>query len=102
MLSKLKLSPIAALVFLAFAQPAEARQHRSSTVARHFEKSHPCPSTGLDHGACPGYVKDHIKALCDGGPDTVRNLQWQNGWEAAIKDRTECHSRYAVRQGFTR
>ena len=34
-------------------------------------------TTGRTSGAGPGYVKDHIKALACGGPDTVANLQWQ-------------------------
>ena len=34
-------------------------------------------STGLTTGACPGYRKDHIKALTFGGADAVWNLQWQ-------------------------
>jgi hypothetical protein len=38
---------------------------------------HPCPSTGLPSGACPGYRKDHVVPLACGGPDTVANLQWQ-------------------------
>jgi hypothetical protein len=32
---------------------------------------------GRTSGACPGYVKDHIKALKCGGLDAVLNLQWQ-------------------------
>jgi hypothetical protein len=40
-------------------------------------------------GACPGYWKDHIRALACGGPDTVQNLQWQTISEAKAKDRQE-------------
>jgi len=37
----------------------------------------------------PGYVKDHIKPLCAGGPDRVGNMQWQTREEANNKDRLE-------------
>jgi hypothetical protein len=47
------------------------------------------PSTGLTTGACPGYVKDHIRALACGGPDSVENLQWQTTAEAKAKDKRE-------------
>lgn len=64
--------------------------HRSSTVLHAFQHGHPCPSTGSTRGACPGYVKDHVRALCDGGADAVANLQWQTVADAKAKDRTEC------------
>lgn len=54
-----------------------------------FMKKHPCPSTGKTRGACPGYVVDHIKPLCAGGPDRPSNMQWQTVKEAKIKDRKE-------------
>jgi hypothetical protein len=56
---------------------APARVYRSSTVKHEFQRQHPCPSTGRATGACPGYVKDHIRALACGGPDAVSNFQWQ-------------------------
>jgi hypothetical protein len=49
---------------------------RSREVTLAFQRLHPCPATGLRYGACPGYQKDHIVALCRMGPDTVENLQW--------------------------
>jgi hypothetical protein len=42
---------------------ASAEEHRSSAVTREFQREHPCPSTGQTSGACPGYIKDHIKPL---------------------------------------
>jgi hypothetical protein len=57
--------------------PLAAREHRSRVVTREFQREHPCPSTGLTTGACPGYRKDHIKALACGGLDAVWNMQWQ-------------------------
>lgn len=81
------------LAALSLPFPAEARQHRSQAVLHAFQKASPCPSTGMTTGRCPGWIKDHIVALCDGGPDAVGNLQWQSVADAKIKDKTECHSR---------
>jgi hypothetical protein len=63
--------------------------HRSAAVRREFQRSHPCPSTGLTHGACPGYIRDHIVALDCGGSDSSKNLQWQTVADAKKKDRTK-------------
>ena len=41
-----------------------------------FQKIHPCPSTGLNTGACAGWQKNHIISLSCGGCDEVSNLQW--------------------------
>lgn len=89
---------IAAVILLgsvsADAQAAASKEHRSETVKERFQRLHPCPSTGLKRGACPGYVKDHINPLCNGGPDAVTNMQWQTVKTAARKDRWEwrlCH-----------
>jgi hypothetical protein len=68
---------------------ASANEHRSRAVAREFEREHPCPSTGLPTGACPGYRKDHIVPLACGGPDAVSNLQWQTIADARAKDKWE-------------
>ena len=68
---------------------ASAREYRSSTVKHEFQRLHPCPSTGRTTGACPGYIKDHIRALDCGGPDAVSNLQWQTVEAAKAKDRWE-------------
>jgi hypothetical protein len=68
---------------------ASASEHRSRAVAREFQREHPCPSTGLRSGACPGYWKDHIQPLACGGPDSVQNLQWQTISDARAKDRQE-------------
>lgn len=68
---------------------ARASEHRSREVAREFQREHPCPSTGLMTGACPGYRKDHIVPLACGGPDAVSNMQWQTIAEARAKDAWE-------------
>jgi hypothetical protein len=68
-----------------------ARRHtRSREVTAEFQREHPCPSTGKRYGACPGYVKDHVIALCAGGPDAVSNLKWQTTADAKAKDQWEC------------
>jgi hypothetical protein len=78
---------------LAEASLPQTAYHRSEAVLRAFQRLHPCPSTGKPTGACPGWIKDHVVALCDGGADAVSNLQWQTTAAARAKDRTECHHR---------
>jgi len=68
---------------------ASAKTYRSQSVKHEFQRQHPCPSTGRTTGACPGYIKDHIRALAYGGPDSVANLQWQTTAAAAAKDKWE-------------
>lgn len=75
---------------LSAALPAAAEIKRDPAVPRAFQIANPCPSTGLSKGACPGWIRDHIVALCRGGPDTVENLQWQTVEDAKAKDRWEC------------
>jgi hypothetical protein len=41
-----------------------------------FKKHHPCPSTGLTKGACPGWAINHSIPLVCGGRDIVSNLAW--------------------------
>jgi hypothetical protein len=50
---------------------------------------HRASSMGHTTGACPGYRKDHTKALACGGPDAVSNMQWQTVADAKAKDRWE-------------
>jgi hypothetical protein len=69
---------------------AVAADARDGSVPARFQREHPCPSTGRTTGACPGWVRDHIRPLCKGGPDTVANMQWQATAEAKAKDRWEC------------
>jgi hypothetical protein len=68
---------------------ASAKELRSSSVKHEFQLTHPCPSTGLTSGACPGFVKDHILPLACGGSDQVANLQWQTIRNAKAKDKGE-------------
>ncbi|BBB59919.1 hypothetical protein UNDKW_1646 [Undibacterium sp. KW1] len=78
------------VVVLSFQSAAlTAAPARSSTVKRDFQRQNPCPSTGKTKGACPGYVKDHIKPLACGGADAVENMQWQMKEDAKKKDRIE-------------
>jgi hypothetical protein len=73
----------AALLAIALAQPALAR---SEATRRAFQRQHPCPSTHLKTGSCPGWIMDHVVPLCAGGPDTPENMQWQTVHDAKIKD----------------
>lgn len=66
-----------------------AEQRRRSAVTAAFQRGNPCPSTGLQRGACPGWIKDHIIPLCAGGADHPDNLQWQTVEQAKAKDREE-------------
>lgn len=62
---------------------------RDPAVARQFQRENPCPSTHKTYGACPGYVKDHIKPLACGGRDHPSNMQWQTVADAKVKDAWE-------------
>ena len=68
---------------------SHGRIKRSHAARVEFMRQHPCPSSGLDHGRCPGWIVDHVKPLECGGPDTPENMQWQTVCDAHIKDRTE-------------
>ena len=75
-------------LILAAAIPAHALP-RSAAARAEFKRLQPCPATGQRRGACPGYVIDHIRPLCAGGPDTPANMQWQTVEDAKAKDRDE-------------
>jgi hypothetical protein len=77
------------VVMAALSASLGAREYRSRDVTREFQREHPCPSTGLTSGACPGYRKDHVVPLGCGGPDTVANMQWQTIRAARAKNRWE-------------
>jgi hypothetical protein len=49
---------------------------RSSSVLKKFQEIHPCPSTQLTVGACPGWAKNHDVSLACGGCDAVFNISW--------------------------
>lgn len=49
---------------------------RRSDVLTAFKRIHPCPSTGLTTGTCPGWQMNHIIPLACGGLDGVSNLAW--------------------------
>jgi hypothetical protein len=73
-------------VYVALPISGSAGAHRSSSVRHEFQLIHPCPSTGLTSGACPGWVKDHFVPLAGGGPDAVSNMQWQTIRDVKAKD----------------
>lgn len=49
---------------------------RRADVLAAFRKVHPCPSTMLLTGACPGWALDHVWPLAVCGCDSVANVQW--------------------------
>lgn len=49
---------------------------RSHAVLAAFQHIHPCPSTGLTKGACPGWSLNHVIPLACGGCDAVSNLAY--------------------------
>lgn len=89
MIRILRFAFLALLLPIAVAGSGEAATHRSRAVTSAFQRLHPCPSTGLKRGACPGWVKDHVIPLACGGPDAVANLSWQTVADAKAKDRWE-------------
>ena len=78
----------AALALVACASWADG-SHRSSWARNEFKRLHPCPSTGLPSGPCPGWIIDHINPLACGGADSPANMQWQSKAAAKAKDRWE-------------
>lgn len=84
LLSLLLLLPLTSSAYL-----LEEVSNRDPAQVREFRSTHRCPSTGRTHGACPGYVVDHIIPLCAGGPDRPDNMQWQSREDSLVKDRLE-------------
>ena len=64
-------------------------QARDASQVREFRATHPCPSTGKTTGACPGWVVDHVRPLCDGGRDAPPNMRWQERRASYVKDKVE-------------
>lgn len=62
---------------------------RNPAARQAFLKANPCPATGKNTGACPGYIVDHIVPIKRGGGDHPYNMQWQTVENAKDKDRWE-------------
>lgn len=81
---------VLACVGLALAAQVAARDRAQ---VRAFRAENPCPATGLVRGACAGWHVDHVVALCAGGEDHPRNLQWlsveDHRWKTFV-DVREC------------
>lgn len=58
------------------ARNADGSIKRRSAVVIAFKRTHPCPSTGLTFGSCPGWSADHVIPLAVCGCDAVSNMQW--------------------------
>lgn len=76
---------VATLLCCTLVQAAE----RSKSVRAEFMREHPCPSTGLTTGACPGWQVDHRIALCTGGADRAENLQWLTVEDHKVKTKSD-------------
>jgi hypothetical protein len=74
------------LTMLLTSASAMAKTERSAAQVAAFKRQNPCPATGERRGSCPGYVVDHVKPLCAGGPDHTSNMQWQSVADAKRKD----------------
>lgn len=85
----LALATLAAAAALA-TDPALARRPRSHAERDQFVREQACPATGAHKLPCPGWIIDHVIALCVGGPDKAWNMQWQTVADAKAKDRWEC------------
>jgi 5-methylcytosine-specific restriction endonuclease McrA len=81
---------VAAFILIALLATDAFARDRAQRAA--FFREHPCPSTGNTHGACPGWVVDHIVPLCAGGADDPSNMQWQELEASKEKDKDERHT----------
>ena len=68
---------------------AHGRFIRSTKAKDAFKLQHPCPSTGMTSGPCPGYVIDHVIPLKRGARDAPSNMQCQTAQAAKAKDKIE-------------
>ncbi len=71
---------------------------RDLKARKAFQRAAPCPSTGKRAGPCPGWIVDHVRPLCAGGPDIPANMQWQTIADAKAKDRLELAECGAIRK----
>ncbi|MCL2656848.1 MAG: HNH endonuclease [Betaproteobacteria bacterium] len=78
---------LAAIVI--FSPVIEAKIPRSAAAKAEFKRENPCPATGKQHGACPGWQIDHITPLKCGGPDTPANMQWLTIKNHKVKTKRE-------------
>lgn len=49
---------------------------RNPAVPVAYQHIHPCPSTGLQKGACPNWARNHAIPMACGGCDAVWNMVW--------------------------
>lgn len=91
------MKPLAILALALLPAIVSQAEARDSKARASFQRAHPCPATGKARGACPGYVVDHKRPLCAGGPDTPANMQWQTTAQAKKKDRLELEECRALR-----
>lgn len=64
---------------------AAAAQEKGKGPRAEFQVLNPCPSTGKQTGACPGYVVDLVILKCAGGANRSGNMQWVTTAEAGTR-----------------
>ncbi|HRF12583.1 MAG TPA: HNH endonuclease signature motif containing protein [Candidatus Accumulibacter phosphatis] len=89
--------PLVLVLALQLGVGAVSATERSSSQRAAFVRENPCPATGKTHGACPGWVVDHIVPICADGPDHPSNMQWQDVDSAKAKDGNERQQCRAIR-----
>lgn len=82
---------------------ASGAYKRNAKVPRAYQMVVPCPSTGLETGACPGWSVDHVRPISRCGCDSVDNVQWLKNTIKSCAG-TECKDRwelfiYSCKQG---
>ena len=87
-----------ALVVAVLPTQAEARPSRAALARDQFQHAHPCPSTGMAIGRCPGWVLRYIQPLCAGGTVSAGNLQWLTRHQAKAKARHDKRQCKALRR----
>jgi hypothetical protein len=65
-----------ALVTACLCLAASPSQAVSPVAQSRFAHRHACPSTGMRHLPCRGYVVDYIVPLKCGGSNTLHNMRW--------------------------
>lgn len=86
------------LLVLALASAASWAAPRSSAARAEFVRANPCPATSERRGPCPGWQVDHRLALCAGGEDAPRNMQWLTVEAHGVKTREDVRACRAQRE----
>lgn len=94
--ARISIAAMALMLALPCAHAAPAPRSHAAKAA--FQRLYHCPATDKPRGPCPGYIIDHVVALCAGGGDDPLNMQWQTVVDAKAKDREEMRECAAIRR----